>query len=113
MLTSPTCATVEFELPDWCADSRFQYERKIYHSNCHAYAGQLNRIDLENKMSEALFTIDGMDEVCLHHCNCWCRVHIEFSSNFMADVEKVREKIHRVLSRYKEAKNGATNKEQL
>lgn len=78
MLTSPTCATVEFELPDWCADSRFEYERKIYYSQGHVYAGQVNRIDLENKMSEALFTIDGMDEVCLHTWNCWCRVHIEY-----------------------------------
>lgn len=106
MLTSPTCATVEFELPDWCADSRFQYEKKIYYSKGHAYAGQVNRTELNNKMSDALFAIDGMDEVCLHPFNCWCRVHIEFSNNLMADIEKVRMKIHRMLSRYKEAKNG-------
>ena len=109
MLASPTCAAVEFELPDWCADSRFEYERKIYYSQGHVYAGQVYRTTSENKMSDALFTIDGMEEVCLHPWNCWCRVHVEFSNNLQSDIEKVRLKIHRVLSRYKEAKSVSQN----
>ena len=107
MLTTPLSVSVQFDLPDWCADERFEVDRVIYFPPGHAWAGSYDRTERLNRMSDALFRLKGMKETCLFPGSCWCVVEFEFSTHLQRDIIDMRDKLHRMLSRYKEARLAA------
>jgi hypothetical protein len=67
---------VTFSLPEWTADKRFDEEIPVFYDSGHAWKGQIKNYKNENAISDGLFEIKGVKEVCLDPMSQW--VTVEF-----------------------------------
>lgn len=96
---------VTLELPSWFPQERFNYQRPVYYPPRHVYAGSYDYTVDGNSAEDNFWKALLPKTMCLDPQGKWAEFLVEDEPEKIAEsIERLRERVRRYLSRYKEAK---------